>query len=306
MHCPAALVLSLTIAFPSQLAAQERAAAEADTTRPDPRPGAEFRIPLASFLVPGLGQYLEGSWLAGAGLTGAAAGGYALYATGDRQDLEAADLPRSAAGQQAFIGAVLMTTAGGLSAYDAFHRSLPSLKGVGKYDFATAHDPSASLLLAPFDVRMLRRWTTWIDLAHTAVVAVILVRTETAPGARYLPFQTRDGAFVASFSYGAGVGEEALFRGWLYPMLYQNLGRRAWLANGLQAGAFGALHAPQAGAFALDIAGSAFYEGWLTRRNGWSIRESVFHHFWYDVAIGAATLLTQKSASVAVVVPVRF
>src|SRR6266511_517195 len=93
----------------------------------------------------------------------------------------------------------------------------------------------------------------------------------TAPPAQYLPFQTRDGAFVAAFSYNAGVGEEALFRGWLYPMLYQHLGRRAWLANGLQAGAFGALHAPQAGAFALDIAGSALYEGWLTRRNGWSI-----------------------------------
>ena len=306
MHCPAALVLSLTIAFPPQLTAQERAAAEADTARPDPRPGAEFRIPLASFLAPGLGQYLEGSWLAGASLTGAAAGGYALYATGDRQEVEAADLPRSAAGQQAFIGGVLMTTAGGLSAYESFHRSLPSLQRAGKYDFATAHDPSARLLLAPFDVRMLRRWTTWIDLAHTAVVAVILVRTETEPGARYLPFRTRDGAFVASFSYGAGVGEEALFRGWLYPLLYQNLGRRAWLANGLQAGAFGALHVPQAGAFALDIAGSAFYEGWLTRRNGWSIRESVFHHFWYDVAIGAATLLTQKSTSVAVVVPMRF
>ncbi len=304
IHYPAALVFSLTIAFSPQVAAQERAAGEADSSRlPAPRGGADLGIPLASFFVPGLGQYLEGSWLAGAGFTGASVGGYALYVSGDAA---AGDLPRTAAGQRAFVGAGLMVTAGGLSAYDSFHRSLPSLQRAGKYGFATAHDPSGSLLLAPFDLRMLKRWTTWIDFAHTALVTVILVRTETEPGAQYLPFQTRDGAFVAAFSYNAGVGEEALFRGWLYPMLYQHLGRRAWLANGLQAGAFGALHAPQAGAFALDIAGSALYEGWLTRRNGWSIRESVFHHFWYDVAVGAATMLTQKSASVAVVVPVRF
>lgn len=303
-HCPAALVLSLTIAFSPQLAAQERAAAEGDSSRlPAPRGGADLGIPLASFFVPGLGQYLDGSWRAGASLTGAAVGGYALFVTGDASG---EDLPRTAAGQQAFVGAGLMLTAGGLSAYDAFHRSLPSLQRAGRYDFVTAHDSPASLLLAPFDVRMLKRWTTWIDLAHTALVTVIFVRTKTAPDAQYLPFRTRDGAFVAAFSYNAGVGEEALFRGWLYPMLYQRLGRRAWLANGLQAGAFGALHAPQAGTFALDIAGSAFYEGWLTRRNGWSIRESVFHHFWYDVAAGAASLLTQKSASVAVVVPMRF
>jgi membrane protease YdiL (CAAX protease family) len=292
MRCPAPLVLSLAIAVAPRLAAQWS--------------GAELGIPLASLVVPGLGQYLEGSWLAGAGFTGAAAGGYALYFTGDRQNAEAGDLPRTAAGQRAFVGGGLMLAAGGLSAYDAFHRSLPSLQRAGKYDFVTAHDPPASLFLAPFDFSLMKRWTTWVDLAHTALVTVILVRTETAPGARYLPFRTRDGAFVASFSYTAGVGEEAVFRGWLYPMLYQNLGRRAWLANGLQAGAFGALHAPQAGTFALDIAGSALYEGWLTRRNGWSIRESVFHHFWYDVAVGAATLLTQKSASVAVVVPLRF
>jgi membrane protease YdiL (CAAX protease family) len=304
MQRAAALALTLTIAFSPQLAAQERAAGEADTSRlPAPRGGADLGIPLASFFVPGLGQYLDGSWLAGAALTSASVGGYALYVGGDAA---AGDPPRTAAGQRAFIGAGLMLTAGGLSTYDSFHRSLPLLQRAGKYDFAQAHDPSGSLLLAPFDLGMLKRWTTWIDLAHTALVTAILVRTETEPGAQYLPFRTSDGAFVAAFSYNAGVGEEALFRGWLYPMLYQNLGRRFWLANGLQAGTFGALHAPQAGSFALVIASSALYEGWVTRRNGWSIRESVFHHFWYDVTVGAASLLTQKTASVVVVVPVRF
>jgi membrane protease YdiL (CAAX protease family) len=303
MRYPAPLVLSLAIAVAPRLGAQ-RSVAAADTSRPARR-GAEFGIPLASLFVPGLGQYLEGSWLTGAGFTGAAAGGYALAYTGDAGS-GGEDLPRTAAEQRAFVGGGLVLAAGALSAYDAFHQSLPSLQRAGRYDFVTAHDPPASLLLAPFDVSMLKRWTTWLDLAVTGATTAIVVLTESEPGAQYLPFRTRDGAFVAAFSYNAGVGEEALFRGWLYPVLYQNLGRRFWLANGLQAGTFGALHAPQAGSFALVIAGSAFYEGWLTRRNGWSIRESVFHHFWYDVAVGAASLLTQKTASVVVVVPVRF
>jgi membrane protease YdiL (CAAX protease family) len=304
----ALLVLSLAIGFHPPLAAQWSLAAawgQADTSRP-PRPGAEFQIPLASLLVPGLGQYLAGSSLVGAGFTGAAAGGYALVLTGDPDAFTAEDLPRAPAGQRAFVGAGLAQTAGALSAYDYFHRSLPSLQRVGRYDFVTTHDPPAGLLLAPFDVRLLKRWTTWLDLAYTGAIATVVALTETEPGAQYVPFLARDGLFVASFSYNAGVGEEALFRGWLYPVLHQNLGRRAWLSNGLQAGGFGALHVPRARAYALVIAGWAFYEGWLTRRNGWSIRESVFHHFWYDVAVGAATLLTQKSGTMAVVVPVRF
>jgi membrane protease YdiL (CAAX protease family) len=279
--------------------------AQADTgdSQARPRPGAEFRIPLASFLVPGFGQYILGAPALGAGFTAAAAAGYALYVTGNENAVTTADLPRDAAGQRAFIGAGLATAAGGLSAYDAFHRSLGPLQRRGKYEFVTANDSPGSLLLAPFDVRMLQRWTTWIDLAYTGAVTAILVAVETAPGERYLPFRTRDGVFVASFSYNAGVGEEALFRGWLYPVLHQSLGRRAWLSNGVQAALFGGLHVPQAGPYALVIASWAFYEGWLTRRNGWSIRESVFHHFWYDVAVGAATLLTQKAGPVVIVFP---
>ncbi|MQA89439.1 MAG: hypothetical protein GEU90_04280 [Gemmatimonas sp.] len=38
----------------------------------------------------------------------------------------------------------------------------------------------------------------------------------------------------------------------------------------------------------------AAWEGWLTRSNGWSVRESIFHHFWYDAAVVTAALLTQE------------
>lgn len=42
------------------------------------------------------------------------------------------------------------------------------------------------------------------------------------------------------------------------------------------------------------ITGWAFYEGWLTQRNDRSIRESIFHHFWYDVVISVTELLVEE------------
>jgi membrane protease YdiL (CAAX protease family) len=300
-------VILLVLAVPALLSAQDSV-----STPPRPSPaatariGAEFRIPLASLLAPGMGQYLQGAPGPGAGFTGAAVAGYALYLTGDPAAPETSVLPHDPAGQQTIVGLGIVTAAGGLSAYDSFHRSLPALQAGGRYEFVTSHDSPGTLLLAPFDVRMLGRWTTWIDLAYTGAVTLVLVTTEKQPGKQYWPFRARDGAFVTSFSYTAGVGEEALFRGWLYPVLHQNTGGRVWLSNGLQAAVFGGLHVPQAKAFALVIASWAVYEGWLTRRNGWSVRESVFHHFWYDVAVGAATLMTQR-ATVTIAFPgVRF
>jgi membrane protease YdiL (CAAX protease family) len=285
------------------LAAQDTGAVSSRPASPRPLAGAEIGIPLGSFLVPGLGQYLQGAPLLGAGFTGAAVAGYALYLGGDQDAASAADLPHDAAGQRAYVGAVLATAAGGLSAYDSFHRSLASLQQQGKYRFVTAHDSPGSLFLAPFDVRMLQRWTTWIDLAQTAAVVALVLHDRT-PGGQYLPFQTRDGVFVASLAYNTGVGEEALFRGWLYPMLHQKTGGHMWLSNGLQATVFGALHIPRAKGYAVVIAGWAFWEGWLTRRNGWSVRESVFHHFWHNVAVGAAELLTQEQATLTIAFPV--
>ena len=271
------------------------------------RPTSDFWRPLTSVAIPGLGQLGDGAPGAAAGFLGTALLGYGLYFTGDTAEASLSDIPRSPRGQQSLAGLELATAAGFLSAYDAFHRQVPSFQLDGKYAFLTAHEPLGRVMLAPFDPSMLKRWTTWIDLAHTAIITTVLVATETKPGKRYLPFRAHDGALAGTLSYGAGTGEEGAFRGWLYPMLYQHLGKRWVLADGIQAAIFGSLHVPQAGAFAADITVWGFYEGWLTRRNGWSVRESAFQHFWYDAIIFTATFLTQGSATIRVTVPgVRF
>jgi membrane protease YdiL (CAAX protease family) len=250
-----------------------------------PRSGSEFWIPFGSVFVPGLGQYLHGASWTGVGHSGVALAGYLLSAAGD----PTLELPRRSEDQLAYEGLHLAFTAGTLSAWDAFHRAMPALHRVGKYDFLRPEEDLGDLIWAPLDLRFLGRWTTLVDLAFTAAVTTWVLE-EGAPDGPYRPFHGHDGAFATSLSLNAAVGEEAAFRGWLLPMLTQKLGGRFWLANLLQGGLFGLGH-PQAGPFAVVIGAGAVYNGWLTRRNDWSIREGIFQHFWYDVAVVTAALL---------------
>ena len=255
---------------------------------------------LGSLFVPGLGQYLDGGWLAGAGYTAVAAGGLALSRVGDPSPAA-----RDGRDQLAFEGLHLHTTSAMLSAWDAFRRAVPDERSGTEYEFLTSDENLGELLWAPFDPGFLERPTTWINLAFTGVVTgVILARRE--PHREYEPFEAHDGAFVGALSYNAAMGEEALFRGWLLPLLHEKLGRRFWVANGLQATAFGAAHVPNADDAAWIIGAWALWEGWLTRRNDWSIRESIFHHFWYDVFVAGASFLADERNAVPVGVRIAF
>lgn len=254
--------------------------------RPELRGGAEFGLPAASLVLPGLGQYVLGRPWRGAAFTATAVAGGILAGTASAP---IDDFPRDSDQQLAFEGAHLIFTAGALSAWDSFQASLPEQRRAGRYTFMGPQDGLQDLLTAPFDFGFLGRWTTWVDLAFTgAVEGLVMADDDEAP---FRSFRGNDAAFISSLSLNAAVGEEALFRGWLMPVLHQKLGRRFWAANTIQAVVFGAGHVPQADRFAILIGASAAYAGWLTQRNGWSVRETIFHHFWYDLIVGAATLL---------------
>ncbi|HUF76419.1 MAG TPA: CPBP family intramembrane glutamic endopeptidase [Longimicrobiales bacterium] len=263
-----------------------------------PRGGSEFWIPFGSIVVPGLGQYIHGDVWPGLAYTGTALGGYALSGQGNAT----LSAPRDAEDQLAFEGLHLAATAGMLSAWDAFQRALPAQRGAGKYGFFAADEDLGDLLTAPLDFRFLGRWTTLADLAFTAAVTT-WVLTEGPDDRTFRPYRWHDAAFGTSLSLNAAVGEEALFRGWLLPMLTQKLGGSFWLANFIQAGLFGIGH-PQAEEFAVVIGAGALYSGWQTRRNDWSIREVIFQHFWYDVAVVTATLLRDDRNAVTLM-PIR-
>lgn len=300
VHLPTLLFL-LAVATP--LAAQTAA----DTIPRPPRRGAQLVIPAASVVAPGLGQYLHGAYWAGLGYTSTAVGAAAVAVWADDAGPGWSGLPRRGRDQIEYEAVHVVQSAGFLSAWDSFRRAVPSLQQQGKYEFLTTDETLGDLLTAPIEPGFLSRPTTWMHLAFTGLVAAVVVSTRRGDVA-YEPFHAQDAAFATSLSYNAGVSEEALFRGWLFPVLYQNTGQRFWLANTLQAGVFGALHLEQAGPFAAVITAWALYEGWVTRHNGWSIRESIFHHFWYDVAVVVAELLVEeRNAGIRIVVPmVRF
>lgn len=289
------LVFALTalVLAAGPLAGQEpQPALEHDVARP--RSGSQLLIPLASFVLPGFGQYVHGAPGTGAAFTVTAVAGLAATTAGDAWgDTWEDDLPRRRRDQFADQGFAVFNTAGMLSGWDAFHRAVPALQAQGKYSFLGQRESVGDLLSAPFDHRFLGRWTTWVDLAQTALITA-LVLSDRKSGVPYQPFRAHDAAYVTSLSLNAAVGEEALFRGYLLPLLHEQTGGRFWLANGTQAALFGAAHLPDADWGAALIGAWAAWEGWVVRRNDWSIRESIFHHFWYDVAVVAAYLLTEE------------
>ncbi|HYD51741.1 MAG TPA: CPBP family intramembrane glutamic endopeptidase, partial [Gemmatimonadaceae bacterium] len=250
------------------------------------RRGGEVLIPLGSALLPGLGQYLYGAIPQGLAYSAVGVAEYAI-----EEPEYPGDFPRRSRDQAVSALAHTGQTAAFLSAWDAFQRGVPAQQARGRYQFLPERRESlGSLLGAPFDARFLRRWTTWVDLGQTAIITA-LVLSERERGRDYLPFRGNDAAYAGATSMNAAVGEEALFRGWLLPMLTQKAGQRFWVANGIQASAFGAAHLPDASWGAAYIGAWALWEGWITRRNDWSVRESIFHHFWYDAAVFTASML---------------
>jgi membrane protease YdiL (CAAX protease family) len=296
------LALAVATLIPPPSAAAQDAAPSPDSV--EARGGAGFFIPLGSLFVPGLGQYLHGATGPGLAFTGTGIAGFAInQQAGGEVDTT---LPRDGEEQLATSGALLFAGAGLVSAYDAFRRGLPGLQREGKYEFLTSHASTGDLFTAPFDPKFLGRWTTWVELAYTGAITAIVL-SDREEGVEYEPLKARDVAFTTGLSLYAGIGEEALFRGWLLPLFHQSLGERFWVANGVQALLFGAGHVGTASEYAAVIGGWALYEGWLTRRNDWSIRESIFHHFWYDVAVVTAEFVTDQREPVTLVFPtIRF
>lgn len=287
------------VLFAAPLSAQSDSARSPSGVR-RPKPGAEFLIPTVS-LIPGMGQYIHGAYGRGALFTAQLAAGFYIVGTNQRPD-SVAPL-RDKDHQFGRVGDGLGVNAAMLSSWDTFHRSIPALQQQGKYDFLPPRRESVtSLVTAPFDYRFLGRWTTWVELVPTAFLTVALLDSD----AKSYPLHGHDLGYAAAVSMNAAVGEEAFFRGYLLPMLYQKTGRRFWLANTIQGTAFLGLHGLNPATFIL-VGLSGYYGGWVTKRNGWSVRESVFAHFWWDAATTTATLLRERDSEVRIAFPtIRF
>jgi membrane protease YdiL (CAAX protease family) len=284
---------------PPPLARAETEVAETDaapTPSPSPASGggptSDFWLPMGSLVVPGLGQYVHGDPRAGLAFTATAFGGILAGSAliGD-EALDDVELTTSSPREQ--WGLAFLSTGQSalfLSAYDSFHRAVPELQRRGEYGFLTHHEPTERLFTAPSALSYAKRRTTWIPMGLAAALATAVVIDGRHGHDRFRPYHEGDELFVAGISYNAGVAEEALFRGYVLPLAQRRMGS-FWAANGTQAVLFGALHYEAGGSLPIVQTLSALYDGWLTRHNGGSVRESIFQHFWYDVLVLTATLL---------------
>ncbi|MGE4133956.1 MAG: lysostaphin resistance A-like protein [Bdellovibrionales bacterium] len=248
------------------------------------RPRNEIWMPLAGFVLPGFPQYFERQWTSAATYTAVGVTGLGLGIAATNQvdtskaqndEVDEQDGPY----RQYTYGLQLYMFAGEISAYHSFRTAAASRRSVGQYTFLPVEENPKDLLLAPFEVEHLLRPTTYIPFLILLGVGI----SELHSGAS---LNIDDVAFTGGVSYNAGVGEEAFFRGYMMPLFRERWDSPFW-ANFTSSVFFGAAHYSESNRFPVAQALIGYYLGWMTQRNDWSLRQSIFWHTWWDViAIG--------------------
>ncbi len=336
-HAPASsppeIVDSASVDTPPAFVRPEARLAGEDADDEDSRPArkrsnfkSDLWLPLGSVFMPGFGQYFQGDWSGGV-YTGAAVTGYLVAAQGAmeierdfgkdaiNQDPGSLLFSESWSYRKIVLGSFAYQGSGFLSAYSAFRSSVPRFQQEnGRYLFLGRRESVPELMAAPLRFDHLLKPSVFIPLGILAGGVGYLVSDERSRhrGARWT-LSGDDFLFTGAEAWNAGVTEEAVFRGWLYPLGYQYLWQDFWLANGAQALLFGAAHFdPDANPLPWPQALLGFYFGWLTKKNGWTLSEAVFMHAWWDMLVFAAAVATNYrgnddgEASFRIAVPVRW
>lgn len=274
------------------------------------QPGLIFLPSLGSWFLPGLGQYIQGNWQAGLTYSFSAGAGLAMYyAEDDNVDNSISDPFKyfDENMQRRVIGSKNYDFVGSLSAYQSFRSRIKAYEKTGEFSFIkdTGNDEVSDIMLAPFDFSHIKKKTTWIPLLVILGLGTqfLALSEENSSDLNEEDRPLGDASTIFSgglLSYQAGVGEEALFRGFLQPYLRYKMNSNVY-ANLSTSAIFGALHYSSENPFPIAQAAMGYYLGWLTQRNGWSIRESAFLHTWWDVV--AINISIRKRDSSAVYLP---
>ncbi len=277
------------------------------------RPRNYIIPPIMSAIFPGFDQWFEGQWEGASLYSGVALGGLVLQSSARRvmwEDLSQSHweddiFSRNSHVRQFLLGSQIYMAAGSFSAYHSFRSAVRSRQAQGQFAFLAEEETVDELLLAPFRFGYLRRSTTWIPL----VVAGGLVALNFSDYPQLFSgngFGPSDVFYGGAYSYLAGTHEEALFRGWMMPVLMQSWNSPFW-SNTVTSAAFALAHL---GSVGLDVPWPQFIAGWylgyLTQKNNWTLGESVFVHTWWDVIVITAAFAIEardKSREVKVNLP---
>lgn len=120
------------------------------------------------------------------------------------------------------------------------------------------------------------------DLVGAPIIAVAAASPGTTASNKGTP---KEPALRALYYTSVGLGEEALFRGFLFP------GLSAWFGTAggavVSSALFSAAHGQGGSAFVIRFLGGLLF-CWQVHRNNYDLRPSIFAHTWFDF------LLTRK------------
>ncbi len=247
-----------------------------------------------SALFPGLGHVYLGEKNTAAGLMGSSFGclGGISYSAAHEKPLT--------------TSLIAYQTVWSYSLYAAY-RDVRQFNGNAGYAYKMPTDSFTDLSFAPFRWRVLKKPEVWGGFLGAVGLATATIYVSQYASAHIRASATDAGAMPSpALAFPIGLGEEALFRGYLQSQLIELCGPRGGIA--LTALAFGAMHIPNAlnlepeerlsyYAFSLPLITTlGAYFGWMTYKNG-SLQESVALHSWYDFAVLAISALATQTAS---------
>ncbi len=237
-----------------------------------------FWPPLYSFAVPGLDQWIRREYENGAAFSGTAVAGLGVFAAHHRknENLDFSLTTRVDRERWQLLGLHIYSTSGFLSARHAFIDAVETRQE--DFSFLTAKESDWDILKAPLNVAYFIRPTTFIPLLLLG--GLIAIDTRSDRERRWSRPTGNDVFFSTAFSYGAGTGEEAFFRGFLMPVTMRWTGS-GWGSNAIQATVFALAHGVNPIPWPQFLFGA--YTGWLSQSQDWSLSEGVFIHTWWDI-----------------------
>lgn len=245
-----------------------------------------YLLPALSLFLPGLDQYIEGQTKYAASYTVTAFLGLQIYSnnpnkTSNLSIKNQTDEYRYGLGT---FGGKLYETAGSLSAYHSFRTAVKSRPK--DFEFLKSEDSIAEILFSPFNFNYLTNYEVTIPLVSLLLLSTTEKKTFKTPLVERLNS-------TIGLSFLAATGEEVLYRGWLMPAMHYQFDS-ALTANIIQSLIFGGLHYDGSHIpIAQTILG--FYFGYLIQEDKYSMKRSIFIHYWWDAIIFARNLLIPKS-----------
>lgn len=272
-----------------------------DLPKEPERPRSDFAAPFLSLMLPSFDQFYERqTTAAGLYLTYSLVGLSQMFTSASQiEETETVFATKDDRIRRSFLGAQMVQTAGSISAFHSFRSAVESRRAQGEYGFLKLKEDAADLMKAPFRFEFLARTTTWAVLGIELLgLAVDLNNYKGA-----LQFTSGDAGYTAAYSYQAGVGEEAMFRGWMMPYL-TNGGWSPWASNLMTATTFALAHVSPGNPAPWPQFLLGYYLGQVAIWNEWSIQESIFIHAWWDVlAIGASWAVAGPQKEKAIYLP---